>query len=82
MQTKEEILEQLKEVLEELFEVEPGDVELGSHLYSDLDLDSIDAVDLVIKLKDITGKMASPEEFKSARTVGDVVDIIYGMLQK
>jgi acyl carrier protein len=80
MQTKDEILEKLKEVLEELFEVEPADVELGSHLYNDLDLDSIDAVDLVIKLKDITGKMASPEEFKAARTVGDVVDIIHGML--
>jgi len=82
MQTKEEILEKLKEVLEELFEVEPGDVELSSHLYNDLDLDSIDAVDLVIKLKEVTGKMASPEEFKAARTVGDVVDVLLGMLQK
>ena len=82
MQTKEEILEKLKAVLEELFEVEPSDVELSSHLYNDLDLDSIDAVDLVIKLKDVTGKMASPEEFKAARTVGDVVDILHGMLQK
>ena len=82
MQTKEDVLEKLKAVLEELFEIEPGDVELGSHLYDDLDLDSIDAVDLVIKLKDITGKMASPEEFKAARTVSDVVDVIYGMLQK
>ena len=81
MQTKEEILEKLKGVLEELFEVEPGDVELSSHLYNDLDLDSIDAVDLVIKLKDVTGKMASPEEFKAARTVGDVVNILHGMLQ-
>ena len=82
MQTKQEILEKLKAVLEELFEVEPDDVELGSHLYNDLDLDSIDAVDLVIKLKEITGKMASPDEFKAARTVGDVVDIIHGMIQK
>lgn len=82
MQTKEEVLDKLKAVLEELFEVEPADVELDSHLYNDLDLDSIDAVDLVIKLKEITGKMASPDEFKAARTVGDVVDVIYGMLQK
>jgi len=82
MQTKQEVLDKLKVVLEELFEVEPSNVELTSHLYNDLDLDSIDAVDLVIKLKEITGKMASPEEFKAARTVGDVVDIIHGMLQK
>ena len=82
MQTKQEVLDKLKVVLEELFEVEPSNVELTSHLYNDLDLDSIDAVDLVIKLKEITGKMASPEEFKAARTVGNVVDIIHGMLQK
>lgn len=81
MQTNEEILEKLKVVLEELFEVKPDDVELSSHLYNDLDLDSIDAVDLVIKLKEITGKMASPEEFKAARTVGDVVDVLHNMLK-
>ena len=80
MQTKEDILEQLKSVLEELFEIDPADVEMSSHLYNDLDLDSIDAVDLVIKLKEITGKMASPEEFKNVRTISDVVDIVYGML--
>jgi acyl carrier protein len=80
MQTKEDVLEKLKSVLEELFEIEPDNVEMSSHLYNDLDLDSIDAVDLVIKLKEITGKMASPEEFKAARTVGDVVDIVHGML--
>jgi len=82
MQTHAEILEKLKEVLEELFEVDPGEVQLESHLYEDLDLDSIDAVDLVIKLKEITGKMANPEEFKSVRTVGDVVNVISNLIQK
>jgi acyl carrier protein len=57
-------------------------VTLESHLYEDLDLDSIDAVDLVIKLKEITGKMANPEEFKSVRTVGDVVSVISHLIQK
>jgi len=79
--TKDEIFEQIKGVLEELFEVDKSEVALSSHLYDDLDLDSIDAVDLVIKLKEITGKMATPEEFKAVRTVGDVVDIIYNLLQ-
>ncbi len=82
MQTQAEILEKLKEVLAELFEVNPGDVTLESHLYEDLDLDSIDAVDLVIKLKEITGKMANPDEFKSVRTVGDVVVVINNLIQK
>ena len=82
MQTQAEILEKLKEVLEELFEVNPDDVTLDSHLYEDLDLDSIDAVDLVIKLKEITGKMANADEFKSVRTVGDVVVVVSKLIQK
>lgn len=82
MQSKEEILEKLKEVLQELFEVDPAEVTLDSNLYEELDLDSIDAVDLVIKLKEMTGKMANPEEFKSVRTVGDVVNVVSNLLQK
>ena len=81
MHSKQEILDELKNVLEELFEVEPDNVVAESHLYDDLELDSIDAVDLVIKLKEITGKMVNPEDFKSVRTVGDVVDVVHKLLQ-
>jgi acyl carrier protein len=50
-------------------------------LFEDLDLDSIDAVDLVVKLQDYTGKKIQVAEFKSARTVGDVVERVYAQLQ-
>ena len=82
MHSKEEILDELKKVMEELFEVEPEKVELESQLYDDLELDSIDAVDLVIKLKELTGKMVNPEDFKNVRTVGHVVDVIHKLLQE
>jgi len=81
MQTKEELLEHIKGAMQELFELPPNKVELNSHLYDDLDLDSIDAVDLVIKLKELTGQMAKPEDFKVARTVEDIVNILYKMHQ-
>jgi acyl carrier protein len=42
-------------------------------LYEDLDLDSIDAVDLIVKLSELTGRKISPEAFRSVRSVGDVV---------
>ena len=80
MEKKDEILVHIKTALEELFEVNPDDVELSTHLYEDLDLDSIDAVDLVIKLKELTGQMANADEFKAVRTVGDVVDVIDKLL--
>jgi len=80
MKTENEILATLKTILQETFEVEPSDVTLDSNLYQDLDLDSIDAVDLVIKLQEITGKKIKPEEFKQVRTVGDVVRTVHGLM--
>ena len=45
-----------------------------------LDLDSIDAVDMMIKLQELTGCKVSPEDFKGVRTVGDVQRIIEKLL--
>lgn len=71
--TNEDILIALKSILEEQFEIDPADVNLDTHLYRDLDLDSIDAVDLVVGLQNLTGKKIKPEDFKSVRTVADVI---------
>lgn len=76
MMTPNEILEHLKSILSDNFEIAAEDVRPEAHLYQDLDLDSIDAVDLVIKLQELTGKRIKPEEFKSVRTVQDVVDAV------
>ena len=76
MQTNEEILAQLTSILDEMFEVDPADVTLDAHLVDDLDIDSIDAVDLLVKLKELTGLTVDPEQFKSVERVSDVVDVI------
>ncbi|WP_299597946.1 acyl carrier protein [uncultured Microbulbifer sp.] len=75
-ENREAIFTQLKDILVEMFEVEPDDVSEDAHLSDDLDIDSIDAVDLIVRLKELTGKKIAPEEFKSVRTVGDVVTAI------
>ncbi|MES2488608.1 MAG: acyl carrier protein [Pseudomonadota bacterium] len=80
MQNKQEIYEKLREVLVELFEIEPTKISLQANLYTELDIDSIDAVDLVIKLKEITGKKIQAEEFKQVRTVNDVVETLHNLL--
>ena len=67
-----QILAKLRELLADKFEVDPARITPEADLYRDLDLDSIDAVDLVIKLQEMTGKRIKPEEFKSVRTIGDV----------
>jgi acyl carrier protein len=80
MKSREEILEYLRGVLVELFELEPAQIVPDANLYSDLDIDSIDAVDLILKLKEITGRKIQPHTFKHVRTVGDVVDAIEALI--
>ena len=80
MKSKDEILEKVREIFDELFEVEPERVQPDARLYEDLHIDSIDAVDLVVQLKEVTGRKIDPEEFKAVRTVGDVVDAIHAMM--
>lgn len=74
--TKDEIFSKLQDVLESDFEVEKVDVKLESKLFEDLDLDSIDAVDLVVKMKPFMNGNVDPEMFKSAKTIQNVVDIL------
>jgi len=80
MNDRDEILVKLTAILVELFEAEEEQVTLQAHLYDDLDIDSIDAVDLVVELKKLTGKKIKPEDFKSVRTVKDTVDAIEALL--
>ena len=80
MQTKEAIYTEVSKVLVELFEIDADDITLDSKLYQDLDLDSIDAVDLVVKLQELTGKNIDPDEFKAVRSVSDVVESVYKLV--
>ncbi len=80
MLTKAEIFEKLRGYLEDMFEVPPEKIVPEARLFEDLDLDSIDAVDLVTKIQEISGKKIRPEQFKTVRTVGDVVDRVHDLL--
>ena len=80
MQSKDEIYQQLVSVIGKLFEVEAENITPASTLVEDLDIDSIDAVDMAIELNEITGKKIQPDEFKNISTVQDVVDIVYQLV--
>ena len=77
MQSREEIFATLRDALVELFELDAERVTLEANLYQDLEIDSIDAVDLIDHIKRQTGKKIAAEEFKAVRTVGDVVEAVY-----
>ncbi|MGG2395539.1 acyl carrier protein [Pseudomonas sp. SH1-B] len=80
MQNRDEIFATLRSALVELFELDAERVTLEANLYEDLEIDSIDAVDLIDHIKRQTGRKLAAEEFKSVRTVGDVVEAVYRLI--
>lgn len=80
--SKEEILAHIKQIFVENFDIEDGDIVSAAKLYDDLDIDSIDAVDLMVALKKKTGKKLNPDAFKQVRTVGDVVEAVHALLTR
>jgi acyl carrier protein len=81
MKNREDILAAIQEIMVDMFEMDPAAITLEARLYEDLDFDSIDAVDMIVRLKQVTGKMVKPEDFKTARSIGDVVEAIVRLMQ-
>ncbi len=81
VQDEQELLQQLRAILVEMFDLDESQIVPEARLYEDLDIDSIDAVDLVTRLKELTGTRVQPEDFKSVRTVQDVVEVTEKLLR-
>lgn len=80
--SKENIYKTLCDILIEDFEIEENMLKGDANLFTDLDLDSIDAVDLAVRLQQFTDKRIAPEDFKQIRTINDVVDAIYNLVKE
>jgi len=81
METEAEVLEQVRAALVELFEIDPGKITLEARLNEDLEIDSIDAVDLLDRLRRQTGRKISADDFRSVRTVADLVNAVHALVQ-
>ncbi|MNL21670.1 Acyl carrier protein [compost metagenome] len=71
--SREDILVKVKEIMNELFELKPESIQLESRLSEDLGLDSIDAIDLITFLQSFVGQRLQPEDFRSVRTISDLI---------
>jgi len=80
--TNQDIFDRLREILIETFDIDPAAIHPEARLYDDLDIDSIDAVDLIVKLKPLVGKKLQPEAFKAVRSLQDVVDALQGLIKE
>lgn len=79
---KETIYERIVEILTETFDIEAERITPEARLHDDLDIDSIDAVDLIVQLKPLVVRRLNAEAFKSVRTIQDVVDALHQLMQE
>ena len=82
MYTRDEIFKHIKDILVKEFDQDDGKLKPESLLVEDLDLDSIDAVDLVVRLQNIIGCKVEPDDFKQIRTLQDMVDAVEKIVNK
>ena len=74
MKNRDEIFDQLVKILAEEFDLDRASLTMDATLYDELGLDSIDTIDLVLRLQELTGSKIEPETFKSVKTIEDVLD--------
>ena len=73
---REQLFFKIREIMVDQFEVEESIISLDANLYEELEIDSIDAVDLMVHIKELTGKKIPPDQFKEIRTIDDVLDAL------
>ncbi len=76
MYTRDEITKTIYDILEQDFECPKEKLTPDVKLFEDLDLDSIDAVDLIVRLQKIVNTKVNPDDFKQIRTLKDLIDAV------
>ncbi len=80
MTNRDEILRTVQDILVAEFELDRASVKLETHLVDELDLDSIDAIDLAVRLEEKSGHALEEEELKALETVNDIVELVFAKL--
>lgn len=78
--TENEIFEFLKNVLIDYFEIDESKITMDARLIEDLDIDSIDAIDMMSYIKKETGREIEPAQFKEVKTIRDIINIIMNQM--
>ena len=80
--TKDDVLQKMRDILADEFKINKNKIIPEAKLYDDLELDSIDAVDFLVKMKSFVSGKIEAESFKKAVTVQDVIDLLYPLVNK
>jgi acyl carrier protein len=79
---KEEIYGRIRETLQSSFEIPAERITLDARLMEDLELDSIDAIDMAVQIQEMTNVRVDEEELKKLRTVNDTVELVLALLAR
>jgi acyl carrier protein len=80
--SRDEVFEKLSEILADSFELDRKKIALTSTLYEELDLDSIDAIDIFTQLRELTGRRPDPADARKVRTVDELIDFVFTEIDK
>ncbi len=80
--TREQALAKIVEILSDSFELDAAKITPSSTLYEELDLDSIDAIDIFTQLRELTGRRPDPADARKVRTVDELVDFVFAEIEK
>ncbi len=78
--TRDEIYDRIRTTLIENFELAPERITIDAHLMDDLELDSIDAIDMAVRIQKMTNVRVEEEDLRKLRTVRDTVDLVARLL--
>lgn len=70
------VLEKIREVVAKKFKVQPQNVNETTRLREDLNVDSLDAVELIMELEDTFNIKIADDEAQQLKTIGDIVNFV------
>jgi acyl carrier protein len=79
--SKTEILREIQVMMKELFELDSERIQPEARLVEDLELDSLDALDLAVKVEETIGLAFDEAKLRQLRTVQDVIVAIEGSMR-
>lgn len=74
--TRQEVDQYVRQVLESEFDCDVSILNEETNIFETFDLDSIDAVDIVVRVQKEYGISLQAEDFKLVRNYGDLLDVI------
>ena len=77
----DDVLHAIQAAMKDLFDLDPARVQPSARLKEDLALDSVDALDLVARMEEVTGQGLPEVSLRKIRTVADVMAAVQAVMK-